>query len=85
MKKNVGLCDAYLRITFGLIGLAYSIACASRHKGSFPWAMTLLSAMKVAEGVVRYCPMLAMLGKDTSKKSSTPLSASSIINEITNP
>lgn len=81
MKQNVGICDAFLRIMFGFVGLAYCIACASRQKYRFPWTMTLISAMKIAEGIVRYCPVLALLGRDTL---GTKLSASSIINEITN-
>ncbi|SHF17492.1 Protein of unknown function [Seinonella peptonophila] len=64
MKKNVGRCDAMLRITLGLMGLAYCIARTNRRR-RFPWTTAFLSAMKVAEGIMRYCPMLALFGKNT--------------------
>lgn len=69
MQKNVGLCDAICRITFGLAGLAYSIAKVRNNRFQrFPWMLALCSAMKVAEGILRYCPVLAMLGKNTCGK-----------------
>jgi hypothetical protein len=81
MEKNVGTYDASLRITFGLIGLAYSIVCGVRHRRRFPWLLALMSAMKIAEGIVRFCPTLALFGKDTSK--GTTLNTTALINEIT--
>lgn len=66
MQKNVGLCDALCRITFGLAGLAYSIAKVRQNRFQrFPWFLALCSAMKVAEGILRYCPVLAIMGKNT--------------------
>ncbi|MBA4601067.1 YgaP family membrane protein [Thermoactinomyces mirandus] len=59
MQKNVGTVDALLRITFGLAGLAY---CAAQSRHRFPLFMALISAMKVAEGITRFCPMLAIFG-----------------------
>lgn len=85
MKKNVGTYDALFRITFGFVGLAYCIVCANRRKFDFPWLMSSLFAMKIAEGIVRYCPTLALFGKNTTNgNNETTISASSIINEITN-
>lgn len=81
MKKNVGTIDALIRITLGFVGLAFCIAYANQKKFHFPWTLAILFSMKIAEGIVRYCPMLDLLGKYTKGRS---LSASSIINEITN-
>lgn len=64
MRKNVGTIDATIRITLGLIGLAYGIGKMSR-RGRTPWMLLGLSAMKVAEGVTRYCPTLNMIGINT--------------------
>jgi hypothetical protein len=58
MKKNVGRTDAYLRITCGLTMLGCGIMDRSR-------LMVSLGAMKVAEGITRWCPLLEVLGKDT--------------------
>jgi len=66
LKKNIGIYDALIRITFGLVGLAYCIVQASRKKYDFPWFMTSLFAMKVGEGILRYCPILDLLGKNTT-------------------
>ncbi|MGA8943284.1 MAG: DUF2892 domain-containing protein [Thermoactinomyces sp.] len=59
MQKNVGTVDALLRITFGLAGLAY---CAAQSRDRFPLCMAIISAMKVAEGITRFCPVLAVFG-----------------------
>lgn len=62
MQKNVGTFDALIRITCGLTGLAWGVSRMIRHPHrGLPVAVTMASAMKVAEGVTRYCPMLAML------------------------
>ncbi|ERI08684.1 YgaP family membrane protein [Aneurinibacillus aneurinilyticus] len=69
MKKNVGLCDAFIRITLGLIGLSYSTArMAQRPYGMSPFIITILSAIKIAEGITRFCPLLAMLGISTENE-----------------
>jgi len=62
MQKNVGTVDAIMRITCGLAVLAW---CASRPKKEFPCLIALLSAMKVAEGITRYCPILALFNKNS--------------------
>lgn len=70
MKKNIGTIDAISRITCGLTGLAWSTARIVRHPyRSLPIVVAALSAMKVAEGVTRYCPMLDLFGKNTLDKS----------------
>lgn len=67
MKKNVGTIDAIMRITIGLTGIAWGTArmVHDPHR-SLPMLVTLASAMKVAEGVTRFCPMLAAF--NTSSK-----------------
>ncbi|MBA4543358.1 MULTISPECIES: DUF2892 domain-containing protein [Thermoactinomyces] len=62
MQKNIGTLDALLRITCGLVGLAW---CTSKGRRNFPFLIALASAMKVAEGLTRYCPVLALFGKNT--------------------
>ena len=58
MKKNVGDMDAYLRIAGGLTMLGVGVMDRSR-------LMVALGAMKVAEGITRYCPLLDMLSLNT--------------------
>ena len=58
IKENVGLLDAYLRLTLGFTVLGLGM----RHK--IPLAV-LLGSMKIAEGVTRFCPILSWLDKDT--------------------
>jgi hypothetical protein len=62
LSKNIGTWDALGRITCGLVGLAW---CAAKSRRYFPYAIALISAMKVAEGITGYCPMLALLHKST--------------------
>jgi hypothetical protein len=65
MRKNVGTIDAIIRITLGLVGLAYGIGRMSRRPYRTPWLLMTLSAMQVAEGFTRFCPMLYALGINT--------------------
>ncbi len=65
MRKNVGTVDASIRITIGLLGLAYGIGRMSRRPHRTPWLLMTMSAMKVAEGVTRFCPMLYSMGINT--------------------
>ncbi|WP_047152453.1 YgaP family membrane protein [Aneurinibacillus tyrosinisolvens] len=66
MKKNVGTIDALLRIMLGLIGLSWSTARMARYPyKTSPFIIAILSAMKVAEGITRFCPMLALMRTNT--------------------
>ncbi len=68
MRKNVGTVDATIRIALGLLGLAYGIGRMSRKPHRTPWLLMSMSAMKVAEGITRFCPMLYALGSNTVTK-----------------
>lgn len=61
IKTNIGLFNALLRITLGLTILSWSTAKLVKK----PWCnstlfIALVGAMKVAEGIVRYCPVTDM-------------------------
>lgn len=63
-RPNISTMNALIRITCGLSMLSLLTAKMVRK----PWKqsymlLAILSAMKVAEGIVRYCPMVAMLNK----------------------
>ncbi|MCP1156525.1 YgaP family membrane protein [Bacillus infantis] len=64
IKQNIGILNALIRITIGLTVLSWSTAKLVK----MPWrdsylVMAMLGAMKVAEGIVRYCPVTAMLDR----------------------
>lgn len=52
-SKNVGRLDAYVRISAGLMMVSLGVM---KHKG---W-LVAIGSMKVAEGITRYCPILAI-------------------------
>lgn len=60
-KPNIGIINALIRITIGLTMLSWCTAQLTRS----PWRVArsfigiVFGAMKVAEGIVRYCPMVA--------------------------
>lgn len=58
IKPNIGILNALIRITFGLTILAWSTSKLVKHpwRDSYLFA-ALCGAMKVAEGIVRYCPL----------------------------
>jgi hypothetical protein len=58
IKPNIGILNALIRITCGLTILAWSTSKLVK----FPWRdsylfTAIIGAMKVAEGIVRYCPV----------------------------
>lgn len=61
VKSNIGIVNALIRITVGLTVLAWSTSKLVKR----PWrdsylVMAMLGGMKVAEGIVRFCPMTAL-------------------------
>jgi hypothetical protein len=58
MKPNIGIVNALIRITCGLTFLGYSTAKLAKrgYRQGTMWLM-LMSAMKVAEGITRFCPV----------------------------
>ena len=66
MKRNVGLLDAYIRLTFGLFLLGLGIArLVRRPNRAFPRFLLLAGAMRIAEGITRFCPLFLALGVDS--------------------
>ncbi|MEH7107749.1 MULTISPECIES: YgaP family membrane protein [Bacillaceae] len=64
ISPNIGIVNALIRITAGLAILSWCTAKMVKH----PWRdsyffVAICAAMKVAEGIVRYCPMTAMFEK----------------------
>jgi len=64
VRPNIGILNALVRITSGLTILAWSTAKMVKR----PWKdsylfIAMLGAMKVGEGIVRYCPMTAAYEK----------------------
>ncbi|WP_025948711.1 YgaP family membrane protein [Geobacillus thermocatenulatus] len=58
---NIGIVNAFIRITVGLTLIAWATARLARRPWctSYLWA-ALLGAMKVGEGITRFCPMTAL-------------------------
>ncbi len=60
MKPNIGIVNAMLRITCGLSMLTFLKMRAEKNQGhSLHPFMVVAASMKVAEGIVRYCPLTA--------------------------
>ena len=62
LKPNIGILDALIRIAIGLTVLSYSTAKMVRrpYHQCYLWT-ALCGAIKVAEGIVRYCPVVALM------------------------
>ncbi|WP_445490039.1 YgaP family membrane protein [Niallia sp. 03133] len=60
-KPNISLINALIRITIGFTFLAWSTAKLSKkpYNQSF-LVIAFLAAMKIAEGVVRFCPLVEL-------------------------
>jgi hypothetical protein len=62
IQPNIGILNALIRITFGLTILSWSTAKLVKrpYYQSYLW-VALCGAMKVAEGIVRYCPVTDLI------------------------
>lgn len=61
MKQNIGTINALIRITLGLV----LFGCSATKLVRKPWCtwsniLLWIGAMKVAEGIVRFCPVVEM-------------------------
>ncbi|WP_102347875.1 YgaP family membrane protein [Bacillus sp. Marseille-P3661] len=61
IKPNIGIVNALVRITFGLAMLSWSTAKMVKR----PWResyffVAVMAAMKVAEGITKFCPLTAL-------------------------
>ncbi|WP_216830204.1 YgaP family membrane protein [Alkalihalobacterium elongatum] len=58
MKPNIGMINAFVRITCGFTVLAYATArLVKKPYSSMPLFAAMMGAMKVAEGFTRFCPL----------------------------
>ncbi|NWQ42267.1 DUF2892 domain-containing protein [Bacillus sp. EB106-08-02-XG196] len=74
ITKNIGILNALIRITIGLTVLSWSTAKMVK----FPWRdsylfIAICGAMKVAEGIVRFCPVTALFERYQEMEQQTPL------------
>ncbi|MBN9654846.1 DUF2892 domain-containing protein [Halobacillus sp. GSS1] len=69
MKPNIGIINSMVRITAGLSMLTYLTIRGSRREcdSSHP-LLIMLSALKVAEGIVRFCPLTAVYEEMATEK-----------------
>lgn len=63
-EQNIGIVNALIRITCGFTVLAWTTAKLVKK----PWResyilLAALAAMKIAEGIVQYCPVTALFEK----------------------
>ncbi|TCT18927.1 DUF2892 family protein [Melghiribacillus thermohalophilus] len=62
VKQNIGVVNSLIRITCGLTGICYGMLNLQKRpwqQGN--WTIITLSAMKVGEGIVRFCPVTYLL------------------------
>lgn len=58
MKPNIGIVNALIRLTCGFTMLAWATARLSRRPHHDRYFMVaILAAMKIGEGIVRFCPV----------------------------
>ncbi|OZM56822.1 hypothetical protein CIB95_08595 [Lottiidibacillus patelloidae] len=62
MRPNIGIINAMIRITCGLTMLSWSTAKLVKRPWcqSYLWVV-LLGAMKVAQGITRFCPITELM------------------------
>lgn len=64
LRPNISIINALVRITAGLTILAYGTAKLTRKRCSNSvLLLIIIGAMKVAEGILRFCPMTAFCKK----------------------
>lgn len=69
MKPNIGTLNAYVRIMCGLTMLVWS--GGRLHHGRYDTSRhvlcVMMGAMKVAEGITRFCPLTKMISDSMTK------------------
>lgn len=68
MQKNIGTADQYLRLVSGIVALTSAGQC--RRNTLLQATLMAYGAMKVAEGVTGWCPVMHALGVRTDQSSS---------------
>lgn len=58
IKPNIGILNALIRLTCGFTMLAWGTSkLVKRPYSSTPLFVTFMAAMKIAEGITRFCPL----------------------------
>ncbi|MFP7478333.1 DUF2892 domain-containing protein [Terribacillus saccharophilus] len=71
MKPNMGIIQAMIRITAGVSIVGYATAVlVTRPKKLMAHLALLAGAMKIAEGIVRYCPSMTIINQFLHKQDS---------------
>ncbi len=78
VSQNIGIVNALIRITVGFTILSWCTAKLVKK----PWrdsylVMAVIGAMKVGEGILRYCPVTALVEKNGDSSSSKEANDSS--------
>ncbi|WP_078394309.1 YgaP family membrane protein [Shouchella patagoniensis] len=60
MEKNLNLNQALCRLAAGLAILTFAGAKRSRQPSIFSFALVCCGALKTAEGILRYCPLISI-------------------------
>ncbi|MBY6268236.1 YgaP family membrane protein [Parageobacillus thermoglucosidasius] len=60
VTSNISIINALLRITFGLTALAWATANMARRPSASSFIIAMIAAMKVGEGMTRFCPITAL-------------------------
>ena len=60
LKPNISIVNALIRITIGFTILAYASSKLTRRNCNFSvFFLIIMSAMRIGEGILRFCPMTA--------------------------
>ncbi|PAD21352.1 YgaP family membrane protein [Terribacillus saccharophilus] len=71
MKPNIGIIQAMIRIAAGVSMVGYATAALVTKPQQLTAHLTLLAgAIKIAEGIVRYCPSMTLINQFRQKQDS---------------
>ncbi|MFB1100346.1 hypothetical protein CHI12_11735 [Terribacillus saccharophilus] len=71
MKPNMGIIQAMIRIAAGVSMVGYATAALVTKPKQLTAHLTLLAgAIKIAEGIVRYCPSMTLINQFRQKQDS---------------
>ncbi|MGK0700310.1 MULTISPECIES: DUF2892 domain-containing protein [Bacillaceae] len=59
MRPNIGIVNALIRLTVGFTLLSWATSRLTRrpYRDSYLW-LAFLAAMKIGEGITRFCPLV---------------------------
>lgn len=86
ITPNIGIINALIRITCGFTLLAWGTAkLVKRPYGNTPFFIVMMAAMKIGEGITRFCPLTYLFEERMEEMNRDTEDSTKSYDELINP